>query len=79
MDPRNRTNAEWKTLIEIKIAEVEIVDYDITSGLEKPSDIAKFIDHTALKPESTEAQIDQLCEEARQCDFKVIFLRTRAL
>lgn len=32
-------------------------------------DIAHLIDHTALKPETTEAQIRQLCEEARQFGF----------
>ncbi len=32
-------------------------------------DIARLIDHTALKPETTEAQIRQLCEEARRLNF----------
>ncbi|KAI9774287.1 MAG: hypothetical protein M1840_004181 [Geoglossum simile] len=65
-----RTNAEWRTLIEAKIAEVEIVDCDIAPGLERPSNIARLIDHTALKPESTEEHIDRLCGEARKYDFK---------
>jgi hypothetical protein len=73
MDTRNRTNAEWGALIETKIAEVGIVNYEITFRLERPSDIARLIDHTALKPESTEAQIDQLCREARKYGFKVTF------
>jgi deoxyribose-phosphate aldolase len=32
-------------------------------------DIARLIDHTALKPETTEAQIRKLCEEALQFGF----------
>ena len=29
----------------------------------------KYIDHTLLKPDCTDAQIDKLCEEAKQYDF----------
>ncbi len=32
-------------------------------------DIAKFIDHTALKPDTTRSQIDQLCQEALAYEF----------
>ena len=31
--------------------------------------MAGYIDHTLLKPEATAAQIEQLCNEARQCGF----------
>jgi deoxyribose-phosphate aldolase len=34
-----------------------------------PKDIAKFIDHTLLKPEATYDQIDRLCDEALQYGF----------
>lgn len=34
-------------------------------------EFAKAIDHTLLKLDATEEQIDQLCEEARKHDFKV--------
>ncbi len=34
-----------------------------------PMDLARYIDHTLLKPESTAAQIDELCDEARQYQF----------
>lgn len=34
-----------------------------------PSDVAKLIDHTLLKPESTAEQIDRLCDEAREHGF----------
>ncbi|WP_278926800.1 deoxyribose-phosphate aldolase [Staphylococcus auricularis] len=34
--------------------------------------IAKYIDHTLLKPETTREQLDQLLEEAKQYDFKSV-------
>jgi len=34
-----------------------------------PSDVAKFIDHTLLKPEATAEQIDALCAEASEHHF----------
>jgi deoxyribose-phosphate aldolase len=35
-------------------------------------DLAHYIDHTLLKPEATEAQIVQLCEEARRYHFQAV-------
>jgi deoxyribose-phosphate aldolase len=32
-------------------------------------DLARYIDHTVLKPDTTEAQVVQLCEEARRYQF----------
>lgn len=34
-----------------------------------PLELARYIDHTALKPETTAADIDRLCEEAEQYHF----------
>ncbi len=34
-----------------------------------PADLAPFIDHTLLKPEATEEQIDKLCDEAAKHHF----------
>lgn len=34
-----------------------------------PADLAPLIDHTLLKPEATEAQVRQLCAEAKQYGF----------
>jgi len=34
-----------------------------------PADIAHYIDHTLLKPDATEAQVQKLCEEAVQYGF----------
>jgi hypothetical protein len=36
---------------------------------EIPLNLASFIDHTLLKPEATESQVIQLCEEARKHSF----------
>jgi deoxyribose-phosphate aldolase len=35
-------------------------------------DLARYIDHTILKPEATAAQIDQLCAEAQRYHFKAV-------
>ncbi|GAB4112954.1 MAG: deoxyribose-phosphate aldolase [Candidatus Caldatribacteriota bacterium] len=37
--------------------------------INSPADLAPYIDHTLLKPEATENQIKQLCEEAIQYGF----------
>jgi len=36
------------------------------------SEMARFIDHTLLKPEATPPAFEQLCEEARQYRFKAV-------
>ncbi|MFA4874281.1 MAG: deoxyribose-phosphate aldolase [bacterium] len=35
-------------------------------------ELAKYIDHTALKPETTPADIDKLCREALECRFAAV-------
>jgi deoxyribose-phosphate aldolase len=35
-------------------------------------DIARYIDHTLLRPEATETQIRRLCQEAMQCRFATV-------
>jgi deoxyribose-phosphate aldolase len=37
-----------------------------------PQDIAKFIDHTLLKPEATPAEIEKLCQEAKEYRFAAV-------
>ena len=39
------------------------------NGSDVPLDLARYIDHTVLKPETTAAEIDKLCEEAEQYGF----------
>ena len=41
-----------------------------------PSDVAKYIDHTLLKPEATAEQIDKLCDEAIQYKFCSVCVNT---
>jgi deoxyribose-phosphate aldolase len=43
--------------------------HDATGGECVPEDIARCLDHTLLKPESSEADIKELCAEARQYNF----------
>ena len=37
-----------------------------------PAELAQYIDHTLLKPESTLAMFDKLCAEAKQYKFKSV-------
>ncbi|WP_054685897.1 deoxyribose-phosphate aldolase, partial [Rhodothermus marinus] len=37
-----------------------------------PQELARLIDHTALKPDTTEARIRTLCEEARRYGFAAV-------
>jgi deoxyribose-phosphate aldolase len=39
------------------------------SGSAVPKDLAKYIDHTLLKPDTTAADIDRLCDEAVEYGF----------
>jgi deoxyribose-phosphate aldolase len=41
-------------------------------GAEVPRDLARYIDHTLLKPDATAADIDELCEEARTFGFAAV-------
>jgi len=41
-------------------------------GVPVSSDLAKYIDHTLLKPEATEPQVRQLCKEAAQYRFATV-------
>ena len=42
----------------------------------KKNALAKYIDHTLLKPDATEAQIEQLCAEAREYGFASVCVNT---
>jgi deoxyribose-phosphate aldolase len=41
-------------------------------GAEVPRDLARFIDHTLLRPDATAEEIDRLCEEAREFEFAAV-------
>ncbi len=41
-------------------------------GVEVPRDLARYIDHTLLRPDATAAEIDRLCAEAREYRFAAV-------
>ncbi len=41
---------------------------------EVPADLHRYIDHTLLKPEATEAQVDQICDEAVEYQFASVMI-----
>ncbi len=42
------------------------------TGAEVPPDLARYIDHTLLRPDATAEQIDRLCTEAREYGFAAV-------
>jgi deoxyribose-phosphate aldolase len=42
------------------------------NGADVPSDLARYIDHTLLRPDATASAIDQLCDEAKQYGFAAV-------
>ena len=42
------------------------------NGADVPRDLARFIDHTLLRPDATAADIDRLCAEAREHAFAAV-------
>ena len=68
---RTHTNEEWQLIIDQagqSLPKEPITYKTPTVGSEA---FAKTIDHTLLKLDATEEQVDALCEEARKSDFKV--------
>ena len=43
-------------------------------GAEVPSDLHRYIDHTLLKPEATEADVDRICDEAVEFQFASVMI-----
>lgn len=41
-------------------------------GADVPRDLARYIDHTLLKPDATAEEIDRLCDEAREHGFAAV-------
>ena len=42
------------------------------NGAEVPKDLAEYIDHTLLRPDASEADIDRLCDEAVEYGFAAV-------
>ena len=64
------TNDEWLALF--TQAEKGLSDSPIVYSIPQPGSdlLAMMIDHTLLKLDATEQQIDALCKEAREFKFK---------
>lgn len=54
----------------------ETVKREKSNSVLSPSDIARYIDHTLLKPEATGDQIDTLCSEANENKFYSVCVNT---
>lgn len=44
------------------------------TAAEVPADLHKYIDHTLLKPEATEADVDRICDEAVEFQFASVMI-----
>ena len=70
MTNRN-TKDEWIAVIEQAEKGIPSTSTEYKAPGLGSEEFAKSIDHTLLKLESTQSQIDELCEEARRHNFKV--------
>ena len=71
-DMTNRyTQAEWRSIIDEAEKEHSSTTVRYKAPVIGSLEFAKCIDHTLLKLEVTPGQIDQLCDEAVQHNFKV--------
>lgn len=71
MARRQYTDEQWQDVINVTMMSLPTgkVVYSTPNAL--PSAVASYIDHTLLKLDATESQIDQLCEEAKRWNLKV--------
>jgi deoxyribose-phosphate aldolase len=70
-------DAEWTSIIGDAEKNISISQISHSPSLVdgSPASIAQYIDHTQLKLDATEAQIDELCKEAQQYGFAVLRYR----
>ncbi|KIK61760.1 hypothetical protein GYMLUDRAFT_42802 [Collybiopsis luxurians FD-317 M1] len=69
----DRADEHWKALIDEKIGQVfSDIEAPPPISITQPADnlFPSTIDHTLLKPDATAEQIDQLCSEALEYQFK---------
>ncbi|KAL8741926.1 MAG: hypothetical protein Q9190_005525 [Brigantiaea leucoxantha] len=77
-DMTNRyTQAEWRSIIDEAEKEHSSTTVRYKAPVIGSLEFAKCIDHTLLKLEVTPGQIDQLCDEAVQHNFKSVCVRLR--
>jgi deoxyribose-phosphate aldolase len=63
-------NRNFSELVELARAyEQQLPDLQLPDGHLSGQSLAKWIDHTLLKPEATPEQVTKLCEEAREYQF----------
>jgi hypothetical protein len=67
----DRTEEDWKALINEVNEQIKIQPENSIPANGVPSRIASHIDHTILTLDATSAQIDQLCEDAKKYSFAV--------
>ncbi|EKG11585.1 Deoxyribose-phosphate aldolase/phospho-2-dehydro-3-deoxyheptonate aldolase [Macrophomina phaseolina MS6] len=71
------TDADWQKLAE-EVQRKLVIDETAGKGLVSSltlESLAKTVDHTLLKLDATEAQIDALCEEAKKDKFATVCVR----
>jgi deoxyribose-phosphate aldolase len=68
-----KDNLKWIQIIETVQKDVKklLQEHQTLPLYKLDGPIAKYIDHTQLKLDATESQIDSLCAEARKADFAV--------
>ena len=65
------TDEQWSKLIADVEQDLQLSDERLPVPVFDSKDFAKLIDHTVLKLDATESQIDTMCEEAKSEDFAV--------
>lgn len=63
---------EEARLCSSQAVQIDIQGSGLVANLSAPADLARWIDHTQLKADATDAAFDQLCEEARTWGFKSV-------
>lgn len=66
------TDSEWASMI---ASTISAVDSSPRPTYDLPSSIPGTIDHTLLKLDATQSQIDNLCAEARVHNFATVCVR----
>ena len=71
-DMTNRyTQAEWSAIVTEAEKDIPSAFPEYKAPILGTSDFAQCIDHTLLKLDANQDQVDELCEEARRYHFRV--------
>jgi deoxyribose-phosphate aldolase len=76
--PLPEVHGTWQdeTALKLSLGEADRVGTDGTVKGSPPSNVARLIDHTLLKPDATRAELVKLCEEARTYKFASVCVNT---